>query len=267
MEARESIASVRQSLFDLTGKVALITGATRGIGLAIAEAMADAGARVVISSNEADSCEQVSASLRTAGRDAVGIPCDVSSPEQLDDLVRETLAQRRQIDILVCNAGIAPHLGPIASATDSDWDVTITVNLRSVLWLTSLVIPQMAARRNGSVIITSSISGLRGNKAIGLYGLSKAAVAQLARNLAVEWGPSNVRANAISPGLIRTEFARPLLDNAQVLERRLALTPLRRAGEPHEIGGVAVMLASRAGAFITGQNLIVDGGTVISDGN
>jgi NAD(P)-dependent dehydrogenase (short-subunit alcohol dehydrogenase family) len=143
----------------------------------------------------------------------------------------------------------------------------MTVNLRSVHWLTSLIAPQMAERGGGSVIIVSSIAGVRGNKAIGLYGLSKAASAQLTRNLAVEWGPRNVRANAISPGLIRTQFAAPLLSNEAVLERRLSLTPLRRVGEPHEIAGVAVMLASPAGAFITGQNLIVDGGTTISDGN
>jgi len=167
----------------------------------------------------------------------------------------------------VCNAGVAPHAGPIASATDADWDLTMTVNLRSALWLTSLVIPGMAQRRDGVVILTASLSSVRGNKGIGLYGLSKAGVAQLARNLAVEWGPANVRVNAISPGVIATEFARPLTDNETVLARRLALTPLRRVGEPAEIAGVAVMLAARAGAFITGQNLIVDGGTLISDGN
>ena len=258
---------MNQVLFDLSGKVALITGATRGIGLAIAEAMADAGARVVVSSNEIDACEEVSAQLCAAGHDALGIACDVSSRDDLETLVRGTLSQRKQIDILVCNAGIAPHTGPIGSASDCDWDLTMTVNLRSVLWLTSLVVPRMAERREGCVIVTSSISGVRGNKALGLYGLSKAGNAQLVRNLAVEWGPSNVRVNAISPGLIRTEFARPMLENDEVMTRRLALTPLRRAGEPHEIAGVAVMLASRAGAFITGQNLIVDGGTTIGDGN
>jgi NAD(P)-dependent dehydrogenase (short-subunit alcohol dehydrogenase family) len=158
-------------------------------------------------------------------------------------------------------------MGPLGSASDADWDLTMTVNLRSVHWLTSRIVPKMAESGGGSVILISSISGVRGNKAIGLYGLSKAAGAQLARNLAVEWGPQNVRVNAISPGLIRTQFATPLLENPNVLERRLSLTPLRRVGEPHEIAGVAVMLASPAGAFVTGQNLIVDGGTTISDGN
>jgi NAD(P)-dependent dehydrogenase (short-subunit alcohol dehydrogenase family) len=143
----------------------------------------------------------------------------------------------------------------------------MTVNLRSILWLTSLVIPGMAARGGGSVILTSSLSGLRGNQSLGLYGLSKAGCAQLARNLAVEWGPKNVRVNAISPGVIATEFARPLTDNAEVLARRLALTPLRRTGTPAEIAGVAVLLAAPAGAFITGQNLVVDGGTLIGDGS
>lgn len=254
-------------LFDLSQKVALVTGATRGIGLSIAEEMARAGAQVVISSDEAEACESVSADLRKQGLDVVGIPCDVADRAQLQTLVDQTLAQRKRIDVLVCNAGVAPHMGPISTASDRDWDLTMTINLRSVLWLTSLVIPGMVERRDGSVILTSSLSSVRGNKGIGLYGLSKAGVAQLARNLAVEWGPSNVRINAISPGLIRTEFAKPILENKELLPRRLALTPLRRAGEVQEIAGVAVMLASAAGAFMTGQNLIVDGGTTISDGN
>lgn len=254
-------------LFNLSGKVALVTGATRGIGRAIAERLAQHGAAVVVSSNEGGACDAVAAELRGAGCDAMSIACDVSSRDELERLVARTLEAFSKIDILVCNAGVAPHMGPIASASDADWDVTMTVNLRSVLWLTSLTIPGMAARRDGSVIIISSIAGVRGNKVIGLYGLSKAASAELARNLAVEWGPNNVRVNAISPGLIRTEFARPLLDDMRVMERRLALTPLRRAGTPEEVAGVAVMLASPAGAFVTGQNIIVDGGTVIGDGN
>jgi NAD(P)-dependent dehydrogenase (short-subunit alcohol dehydrogenase family) len=254
-------------LFDLSGRVALVTGATRGIGRAIAEALGRAGAHVVVSSEVPADCESVAAAMRTAGISADGIACDVTSRTQLDALVDATLERHGHIDVLVCNAGIAPHHGPIASASDADWDRTMTVNLRSVFWLTSRVIPGMAARRDGSVVLISSLSGLRGNKAIGLYGLSKAGSAQLARNLAVEWGPQNVRVNAISPGVIRTAFARPMLDDPTVMERRIALTPLRRVGEPEEVASVALLLAAPAGAFITGQNIVVDGGTTISDGN
>lgn len=283
------------SLFDLRGKVALVTGATRGIGRAIAARMAEAGAKVILSSEDAEACAATAAELRGEGRgdsgedgrgerrgegravglgqrrgegyDVIGIPCDVSEQSAVVSLVARAIEQRGRIDILVCNAGVAPHMGPLATVSDSDWDLTMTINLRSVLWLTSLVIPGMAERGGGSVIITSSIAAIRGNKSIGLYSLSKASSAALARNLAVEWGPRNVRVNAIAPGLIRTEFARPLLDNAEVMKRRLALTPLRRVGEPDEIAGVAVMLAAPAGAFITGQTIVVDGGTLIGDGN
>ncbi|MBL4826420.1 MAG: SDR family oxidoreductase [Spongiibacteraceae bacterium] len=254
-------------LFNLDGKVALITGATRGIGLAIARAMASAGARVVISSNEASVCDEVAETLNAEGMDAMGVACDVSSKEQLQRLVDRVMASFGQVDILVCNAGVAPHMGPMASVSDEDWDLTMNINLRSIHYLSSLLIPQMAQRKDGAIIITSSISSVRGNKAIGLYGLSKAASAQLARNLAVEWGPHNIRVNAISPGLIDTQFGAPIQSNAELLARRLSLTPLRRVGTPDEIAGVAVMLAAPAGAFITGQNLIVDGGTTISDGN
>jgi NAD(P)-dependent dehydrogenase (short-subunit alcohol dehydrogenase family) len=267
IDAEGMSAAASGNLFDLSGKVALLTGATRGIGRAMAEAMAVHGAAVVISSEVPEECAKVAAEFRTAGYRAAGIACDVSSRTQLQQLVTQTTQQLGRIDILACNAGVAPHAGPIASATDADWDLTMTVNLRSVLWLTSLVIPGMAERGGGAVIITASLSSLRGNKGIGLYGLSKAGCAQLARNLAVEWGPQNVRVNAISPGVIATEFARPLTDNPEVLARRLSLTPLRRVGTPAEVAGLAVLLASPAGAFMTGQNLVVDGGTLIGDGN
>ncbi len=255
------------ALFELTGKVALVTGSTRGIGLAIAEEMARAGAEVVITSNEAEACSSVAQGLRAAGLKASAVPCDVASRDALAALVNEVLARHGRIDVLVCNAGIQPPHGPLHERSEADWDAIMTVNLRSVLWLTNLVIPQMAARREGSVILMASISALRGNKAIGLYALSKAACAQLARNLAVEWGPSNVRVNSIAPGLIATDFSRSLTGDPEALKRRLALTPLRRVGEPADVAGVAVMLAARAGAFVTGQNLVVDGGTLISDGN
>jgi NAD(P)-dependent dehydrogenase (short-subunit alcohol dehydrogenase family) len=258
---------VQTSLFDLTGKVALLTGASRGIGRAVAEEFGRSGATVVLSSDDANEGETAAAEMRRQGLAASSIACDVTSRREITDLVGATLDVHERIDVLVCNAGVAPHSGPIASATDADWDRTMTVNLRSVLWLIELVMPGMAERRDGSVIIVSSIAGLRGNKSIGLYGISKAGNAQLARNLAVEWGPSNVRVNAISPGVIETRFAGPMLDDAAIRARRIALTPLRRVGQPREIAGVALLLASSAGAFITGQNLVVDGGTTIGDGN
>ena len=155
-------------LFDLRGTVARATGATRGIGRAIAEEMARHGAAVAISSNEGEECAARAAALREEGCDAIGVACDVTSREQLEALVARTLDAFGKIDVLVCNAGVAPHVGPIASASAQDWDITMTVNLRSVLWLTSLVIPEMAQRRDGAVISTSRIAGLRGNKSIGL---------------------------------------------------------------------------------------------------
>jgi NAD(P)-dependent dehydrogenase (short-subunit alcohol dehydrogenase family) len=254
-------------LFDLTGRVALITGATSGIGHAMAGELARAGAAVVISGNDGAACGAVVADFKARGWQALGIPCELSRRAEVTALAASAGAWQGRIDVLCCNAGVAPHSGPIGSASDADWQHTMTVNLQSVLWLTSAVIPGMAARGGGAVILTASLAGLRGNKSLGLYALSKAGLAQLARNLAVEWGPQNVRVNAISPGVIGTEFARPLTGNPDVLARRLALTPLRRTGTPAEVAGVALMLAAPAGAFITGQNLVVDGGTLISDGN
>jgi len=253
------------SLFDLSGKVALVTGSHRGIGLSIAREMGLCGARVVVSSNEEEGCQAATEELKAEGIDAIGIACDVGEDAELDRLVSETRKTFGGIDILVCNAGINPHFGPMAVATDSEYDAIMRINLRSAVQLCNRVLPEMAERRAGSVILTSSISGLRGNARIGVYALSKAAIAQLARNLAVEFGPSNVRVNAISPGLIRTEFATPILGNAEGLAKRLEKTPLRRVGEAREIAGAAVFLASDAGAFVTGHNLVVDGGTVIGD--
>lgn len=256
-----------KNLFDLTGKVALVTGAGSGIGRAIARAMGAYGANVAVSDIREDSCVEVREELERLGASAIGIPCDVASREQLKRLVEETVRRFGRIDILVCNAGINTYNGPMASATDEDWDRIMTTNLRSAVWLTQMVAPSMAQQKDGSIILMASLSSLRGNKSIGLYSLSKAGLAQLARNLAVELGPANVRVNAISPGLIDTPFSRGMMSDPEMMARRLAMTPLRRVGKPEEIAGVAVMLASRAGAFITGQNIVVDGGTIITDGN
>lgn len=254
-------------LFDLTGQVALVTGASSGLGLAVSEAMAAHGAAVAVAGIDGAGCEAAVQSLRERGCDAVAFACDLGLRDASLALAEAVLRRFGRVDSLVCNAGVQGPAGALGEVSESDWDRVMSVNLRSAWWLTSALVPGMAARGGGSVILMASIAALRGNRAIGLYGMSKAALAQLARNLAVEWGPRGVRANAIAPGLIRTPLAKALMSNEAFMARRLALTPMRRVGEPHEIAGVAVMLASRAGGFITGQTLVVDGGTLIGDGN
>jgi dehydrogenase/reductase SDR family member 4 len=251
-------------LFDLQGKNALITGSTKGIGRAIARQLALAGARVVISSRKAEACDAVAAELRAEGLQAIALPCNVARPEELDALVAATRKAYGQIDILVCNAATNPVYGPTASASPEAFDKIIGTNVKSVWHLINQVAPEMAARRDGSIIIVSSIAALRGNAVIGLYGVSKAADAALARNLAVEWGPHNVRVNAIAPGLVKTDFARALWEDDAARKKRESDTPLRRLGEPDDIAGVAVMLAAPAGAFITGQLIVADGGVTIA---
>lgn len=253
--------------FRLDGKVALVTGASSGIGLASAKAFAEAGARVVLSSNEDEACLQQADALVAAGYEAIGIGCDVTDQAQLDALVRQTEDRWGGIDVLMCNAGAAPHFGPIASASDEMVDFTWKVNLGHSLWLTNRVAGKMADRGGGSIILMSSIAALRGADKIGVYALAKAAIAQLARNLALEWGPAGIRANSIAPGLIQTNFASGILDVPAVLAQRLAATPLRRLGTVEDIAATALFLASDGGSFVTGQNLVVDGGLVIHNGN
>lgn len=253
------------SLFSLSGKGALVTGSHRGIGFAIARQMGLAGARVVVSTNDPAGCAAAAEVLHSEGIEATGIVADVGRDADLDQLVAGAGAALGAIDILVCNAGINPHFGSLVEATEDEYEAIMRINLRSAMQLCNRVIPAMAKRGGGSVILTSSISGLRGNARIGVYALSKAAIAQLARNYAVEFGPSNVRVNAISPGLIDTEFATPITGNPDILKPRLLKTPLRRVGTVDEIAGAAVFLASPAGAFVSGHNLVVDGGTTISD--
>ena len=255
------------TLFDLKGKVALVTGATGGLGLAIAQAMADHGASVLASDLDPVLCARLVERIRRSGGVAHDLAADLSKVEGAAALAAAALAVYGRVDVLVCNAGMQGPAGPIGQASPADWQRVMDLNLRAAMELTTALLPKMAANPGSSVVLMSSIAGLRGNKAIGLYGLSKAALAQLARNLAVEWGPLGVRVNSISPGLIRTPLSASFIDNPAAIERRLSLTPLRRVGEPHEIAGVAVMLASAAGGFITGHNLVVDGGTTISDGN
>lgn len=252
-------------LFDLSRKVILVTGAAGGIGRAIALELGRAGADVLLS--DFANCEDIRVELEQAGVNTTIIQADLSQFADAARLGRESLKWRGRLDGVVCNAGTDGPIGPLAEASEVAIDRVLDINFKSSIALTGAVAPAMAAGEGGSIVMIASIAGLRGNKSIGAYGISKAALAQLARNLAVEWGPSNIRVNAISPGLIRAPLAASLLKNEALLARRLALTPLRRTGETIEVAGAVRFLMSRAGGFVTGHNLVVDGGTVISDGN
>lgn len=254
------------SLFDLTGRVAVVTGSSRGIGRAIAERLAEHGANVAISSRKADACaDAVDAINGALGRKAaIAIPANISSKEELRHLVEETNRVFGRIDILVCNAASNPYYGPMAGITDDQFRKILDNNVIANNWLIQMAAPAMIERRDGSIVIVSSIGGLKGSPVIGAYNISKAADFQLARNLAVEWGKHNVRVNCIAPGLIRTDFARALWENPETLKAVTATTPLRRIGEADEIAGAAVYLASKAGSFMTGQTIVVDGGATIA---
>jgi NAD(P)-dependent dehydrogenase (short-subunit alcohol dehydrogenase family) len=254
-------------LFDLRGKVALITGSSKGIGRAIAERMAEHGAKVVVSSRKAAACQAVADGINAqawpSGGEAAVIPAHIAHKEQLQSLVDQTVAKWGGIDILVCNAAVNPYFGPSINCPDDAFDRVMGTNIRSNFWLCNMVLPQMAERGGGAIVIISSIAGLRGSPTLGAYGISKAADAALARNLAVEWGAKNIRANCIAPGLVRTDFARALWEDPEILRKRVRDSPLPRIGEPDEIAGAAVFLASPAGSFTTGQTFVIDGGVTI----
>lgn len=252
------------SLFSLNDRVALITGSTKGIGKAIAVRMAEQGAKVVISSRNQDACDEVAKEIKDAGGEALAIACNINYVEQLANLVAETKKHYGKIDTLVCNAALNPYFGPSQDIPDEAFDKVMHANIGSVHRLCQLVIPDMAEAGGGAVIIVSSIGGLKGTESLGAYAISKAADMQIARNLAVEWGPKNVRVNCIAPGLIRTDFARALWENPEIYKATVSKYPLRRIGEPDEIAGAAVFLASDAGSFTTGQTFVIDGGGTIT---
>ena len=250
--------------FDLAGKIVIVTGSTRGIGRSIAQHMARAGAKVVISSRKAEACAQVAKAINDAGGDAIAIAANIGDKAQLENLVGETRRHYGRIDVLVCNAASNPYYGPMAGMSDDAFNKILQNNIVSNHWLANLVLPEMAQRKDGAIIIVSSIGGLKGTSVLGAYAISKAADMQLARNLAMEWGPHNIRVNCIAPGLVKTDFARALWENPEVLNRYESQTPLRRIGEPDDIGAIAVFLASRAAAFVTGQTIVADGGVTIA---
>jgi NAD(P)-dependent dehydrogenase (short-subunit alcohol dehydrogenase family) len=251
--------------FDLTGKVAVITGSSRGIGRSIAEHMAALGAKVVVSSRKAEACEDVASGIRAAGGDALVIPCNIGRRAECEALIKGTLDKWGRIDSLVCNAAVNPYYGPTSGLSDEAFDKIMGSNVKSNIWLSNLAAPHMIKQgQGGTIIIVSSIGGLKGNTIIGAYGISKAADFALARNLACEYGVHNIRVNCIAPGLIKTDFAKALWEDEKAVAQRNAVTPLRRIGEPDEIGGIAAFLASKAASFITGQAIVADGGVTIA---
>lgn len=253
-------------LFDLTGKSAVITGSSRGIGKAIAEAIADHGGQVTISSRTPGPCQEVANAIneKHGEQRAISVPANISSKDELQNLVDKTKEAFGKIDIVVCNAASNPYFGPMSGISDEQFNKVLTNNIVANHWLISMTAPEMRERKDGSIIVVSSVGGLRGSPLIGAYNISKAADFQLVRNLAVEFGSDNVRVNAIAPGLIKTDFARALWENPDILKRSLRGTPLNRIGEPEELAGIAVYLSAAAGSYTTGQIFVVDGGATVS---
>ena len=256
------------TLFNLSGKTAIVTGASRGIGEAIARRLAQHGANVIVSSRKIDACQSVVDAINeTEGREAAfAVACNISHKEELQRLVDETRAKWGPADILVSNAAVNPHYGPSSEMSDEHFDKILTCNVKASHWLSHMVLPDMRARKDGAIIIISSIGGFVGSNAIGGYNISKAADLQLARNLAVEAGPDNVRVNCICPGVVKTHFAEALWKDPKMEKLMTQQLPLRRFGEPDDIAGAAVFLASPAGQWMTGQGMIIDGGTLIGMG-
>ncbi|HVE50873.1 MAG TPA: SDR family oxidoreductase [Casimicrobiaceae bacterium] len=249
--------------FRLDGKVAIVTGSSRGIGRAIVEALARAGASVVVSSRKIDACEAVAKEIRNDGLRAIALACHAGRNDELDRLVATTIQEFGRLDVCVANVAVNPVFGPLGSLTDEAWSKVMDVNVRSVFALANLSVPHLEAHRDGAFIAISSIGALRTEHGIGAYNVSKLALIGLVQNLASEWGPRGVRVNAIAPGVIRTDFAKALWENPSIKEKLESVTPLRRIGEPDDIGAIAVFLAAPASRFITGQTLVVDGGATL----
>jgi NAD(P)-dependent dehydrogenase (short-subunit alcohol dehydrogenase family) len=254
---------VDTTLFDLTGKVALLTGSSKGMGQAMALGLAEHGAKVVISSRKQDQCDEVAALINEScgAGSAIAIACNIGYKEQLQNLVDETHHQLGAIDVLIGNAGVNPFYGSIMDIPDSAYNKIMESNVRSNLWLAKMVAPDMIEKGSGSIAITSSTGAFGPSEVLGTYNISKLADIALVRNLAQELGPKGIRVNAICPGLVKTDFAKALWDNPEGERRANEVTPLRRLGEPDDFKGIAVFLASSASSWITGQALTVCGGT------
>lgn len=253
-------------MFDLSGKVAIVTGGSRGIGRSVCENMARAGARVVVTSRKLDACEEVAEAIRADGGEALAIASSLGKQDQLEAMVRQTIDAWGKVDILVCNAAINPYYGPLAELSNEVFDKMMHSNVRDNLFLCKQVLPGMAEREDGCILVVSSVGGIRGNSVLGAYGMTKAADMALVRNLAVEWGKKNIRVNCIAPGLIKTDFARALWENPDMRKHLENMTPIGRIGEPDDIGLLVTFLATKGGDFITGETIVADGGMSISQG-
>ena len=251
------------TLFDLTGKVALLTGASKGMGLAMAQALAGHGATVVISSRKQDQLDAAAAAINEAcgAQRAHAVAANAGRKQELQALVDKTHELAGPIDILIGNAGVNVHYGNISEIPDEAYEKTMATNVQANLWLARMVVPDMIEKGAGSMMFTSSVGAFKPSSTLGLYGVSKLALIGLVRNLALEYGPKGIRANAICPGLVRTDFAKALWDNPEAEERANSQIPLRRLGEADDFGGVAVFLASDASRYMTGQALTICGGT------
>ncbi len=250
--------------FDLSGKVAVVTGASRGIGRSIAETFADAGAKVVLASRKQEALDEVAESIRSTGGIAVAIAAHNGDKAALNALVSETIKRFGKLDILVNNAATNPHFGSILEADDSYWRKTIEVNLMGNVWLTGAAVRHMRAGGGGKIINIASIVGLNPGRNQGIYSITKAGIISLTKTLAVELGPDNIQVNAVAPGLIKTKFARAIWENDDLLAGVMAQTPAGRIGQPADIAGLALYLASPASDFTSGGVFVVDGGLTSS---
>ena len=250
-------------LFDLKGKTAIITGSSRGIGKAIAIRMAQYGAKVMISSRKIDACNTVVEEIKALGGEAYAQECNIASKEALQNLCDVSYEKLGKVDILVLNAASNPYYGPLVKITDEAFDKIMNNNVKSNLWLSNMVLPKMAETGGGKAIVISSIAGIKGSDVLGAYSISKTADLGLVRSLAVEWGPKNITVNALCPGIIKTDFAKALWDNPEILASVEKNAPLKRIGTPDEVAGAAILLASSSGSFITGQKIVMDGGVTI----
>lgn len=250
-------------LFDLSGKVAIVTGASRGIGLAIAERLAEAGAKVVLSSRKQDSLDEVASDFKAKGYDATPIAAHNGDKAALQALVAKTVETYGGVDILINNAATNPHFGTLLDSEDSMWQKTIEVNIMGNFWLTQACVPSMRERSGGKIVNVASVNGIRPGTFQGIYSMTKAAVINLTQTLAMELGSDNIQVNAIAPGLVKTKFAQAIWENDALLDGITNRTPLKRIGEPDEIAGMALFLSSPASNFATGQVFVVDGGVTV----